>query len=655
MTKNWRLTLSSFFWTKHTVLEKEIEHPLAVIAQLRGYRSKLYASRITRQYAQWRAAGRCYTCIKRADVGEGMTHRSVSPPYEYVTTEGHLTAIIERIAPSSVVAIALGTTGPDTFVDRIRTLQLAVPDHAPAVVDCAQVPQEGLAKLQDLFEIPAVKVMHNGKLALKFLCQAGFDLSSPYFDTMLASQLLKGGLEARHDLKTVAKAYLDEHMPETCGNFRAIALTERQLRCAGQTVGVVLGLHATLSERIESAGLTDCMRLECNCLPAVAAMERNGMLMDMEQWRTLQDTYNELEEDLAYEVCRELTTSGQRTLGDVAALNLGSPHQVKRALRSAGVPVRNVREDELLKFEEAHPVIPHYIRYKHVLKLKNGFLDALPRHVHPLTGRIHPTFLQVGTVNGRFACRNPNLQQIPRDGTVRGCFVAARDHRLVIADYAQFELRVVADISGDETMTRAFQRGEDLHRLTASLVLDTPLDQVTKDERIVAKVLNIGLIYGMGARSLRRYANYNYGVHLTLEDAYEFRRRFFDAYSGVRAFHRSMSTTPLISIRTLSGRIRRWADGQDPKLTELLNTRVQGTAADIMKRAVTSLHEALGPTRAKIVCCVHDELLVETPKVRAAEVAEAVAYHMRAAGNEFLRNVPLDVDVAIARSWAGKG
>jgi len=118
-----------------------------------------------------------------------MTHRSVSPPYEYITTEGHLATIIERIAPSSVMAIALGTTGPDTFVDSIRTLQLALPDRSPVVVDCAQVPEEGLAKLQELFELPVVKVLHNGKLALKFLYQAGFDLSSPYFDTMLASQL----------------------------------------------------------------------------------------------------------------------------------------------------------------------------------------------------------------------------------------------------------------------------------------------------------------------------------------------------------------------------------------------------------------------------------------------------------------------------------
>ena len=584
-----------------------------------------------------------------------MAHRSVLPPYEYVTTEAHLIGILERIAPSSVIAIALGTTGPDIFVDCIRIIQLAIPGQPPAVIDCAQVPREGLTKLHDLLRMPAIKVMHNGKPVLKFLHQAGFDLSGPYFDTMLASQLLEGGLEAKHDLKTVVKAYLDEYLSETCGSFRTGSLTERQLRFAGKTVSMVLNLHAKLSERIESAGLTDCMRLECACLPAVAEMECNGMLIDVGQWRALQDTYNELEEGLAYEVCRNLTMSGQRTLGNVAALNLGSPQQVRRALRSAGIPARNVRESELLKYEEAHPAIPNYIRYKHVLKLKNSFLDAFPRHIHPLTGRIHPTFLQIGTVNGRFACRDPNLQQIPRDDAVRGCFIAARDHHLVIADYAQFELRVVADISGDETMTRAFQRGEDLHRLTASLVLDTPLDQVTKDERLIAKVLNIGLIYGMGARSLRRYANYIYGVHFTLEDAFEFRRRFFDAYSGVRAFHRSVSTTPITSIRTLSGRIRRWANDQDPKLTELLNTRVQGTAADIMKRAVTSLHETLGPTGAKIVCCVHDEVLVEVPQARAAEVAEAVAYHMRAAGAELLQNVPLDVDVAIGRTWAGKG
>ncbi|MGZ4907602.1 MAG: DNA polymerase [Halobacteriota archaeon] len=588
------------------------------------------------------------------DAQTRMNDRSFSKRYEHVTTEGQLADILERMRHPSALAVTLETTGPDPLVDQLRTLCLAVHDYPVVIVDCTQLAQRELTELRALLKTPLVKVMHDGKVTLKFLHQAGLPLSPPYFDTMLASQLLKGGLEGTHDLRSVAHAYLRENIPGTCSNVRADVLTEQQMRCVGYTAHVVLELYAVLLEHVEKAGLITCMCLECDCLPAVTAMELNGMLVDKKRWQKLQARYNQLEEDLANEVCHYLTTSGQRTLFGVAALNLGSPQQMKHAFRSVGVPVRNVREDELLKCERLHPAVPSYLRYKHVLKVKNGFLDALPRHIHPSTGRIHPTFLQIGTVNGRFACRNPNLQQIPRDDEVRECFVAARDQRLIIADYAQFELRVVADISGDHTMTSAFQQGQDLHRLTASLVLDTPIDQVTKEERLIAKVLNIGLIYGMGARSLRRYANYIYGVHFTLEDAIEFRTRFFDAYAGIRAFHRSMAQPSVTSVRTLSGRIRRWTEGREPKLTELLNTRVQGTAADIMKRALTLIHETLKETGALIVCCVHDELLVETSRARAPEVADTVAHYMKAAGTEFLQNVPLDIDIAVVTSWTGK-
>ncbi|MGZ4902108.1 MAG: DNA polymerase [Halobacteriota archaeon] len=583
-----------------------------------------------------------------------MSDQSLSKGCEYVTTEGQLADVLERMRLSHALAVTLETTGPDPFVDQIRTLHLAVYNHPVAVIDYIQLSQRELTELHALLETPITKVMHGGKIALKFLYQAGFSLSPPYFDTMLASQLLKGGIEGTHDLRSVAHAYLHEEILRRCSNPRADTLTEQQIRCVGYTAQVVLALYAVLLRHIEKIGLITCMRLECDCIPAVAAMELCGMLVDKARWQELQAMYNRLEGDLANEVCHHLVTSGQLTLSGVAALNLGSPQQMKHAFRSVGVPVRNVREDELLKYEKLHPAVPSYLRYKHVLKVKNGFLDALPRHIHPSTGRIHPTFLQIGTVNGRFACRDPNLQQIPRDDEVRGCFVAASDHCLIIADYAQFELRVVADISGDHTMTSAFQQGQDLHRLTASLVLDTPIDQVTKEGRLIAKVLNIGLIYGMGARSLRRYANYIYGVHFTLEDAIEFRTRFFDAYAGLRAFHRSMDRSSITSVRTLSGRIRRWMGGEEPKLTELLNTRVQGTAADIMKRALSLLHGTLEGTEARIICCVHDELLVETPLVCAPEIADTVSHYMRTAGDEFLQNVPLDVDVTTATSWADK-
>jgi DNA polymerase-1 len=148
---------------------------------------------------------------------------------------------------------------------------------------------------------------------------------------------------------------------------------------------------------------------------------------------------------------------GQRTLSEIMAITLGSPGQVSAALKGVGLPVRNVREDELLKYEDAHPAVASYLRYKRITKLKNTFLDALPIHVHPKMGRIHPDFKQIGTMNGRFSCRNPNIQQIPRDRQVRRCFVAGPGNMLIIADYVQFELRVVADISGDTAMIRAFQ------------------------------------------------------------------------------------------------------------------------------------------------------------------------------------------------------
>ena len=578
------------------------------------------------------------------------------PDYYFVTTAHKLQVALEGLAAYSTIGIAIGTTGSDPFIDRIRTIQLAVNDQPVVLIGCDNLSSDGVALLYDFFHshTSTIKVVHNGKTILKFLRQTGIDLSPPYFDTMLASHLIKGGLEATHDLKSVAKAYLNEDVPNIHGSFSTAILTEEQLQHVSRVARVTLALHEVLLARLEEAGLVESMQLECACLPAVVDMELDGMLIDMAQWRKLQDYYTQLEEETAFQVCSQLMKPGQRTLSDIMAINLNSPGQVKAALRGVGLYVRSVREDELLKHEGDHPAVGSYLRYKSIAKLKNTFLDALPTRIHPETGRIHPDFKQIGTVNGRFSCQNPNLQQIPRDREVRRCFVADPGNVLIIADYAQFELRVAADISGDTALLSAFRQGQDLHRFTASLILDIPIDHVTKEERMIAKVLNIGLIYGMGARSLRRYANYIYGVQFTLGEAFEFRRRFFTAYSGLRAFHRRMSTSPMASVRTLSGRIRSWPEGQEPKLTELLNTRVQGTAADIMKHAMALLHSELTETDAKLLCCIHDELLVEAPKAQAEEVAEIVENTMKEAGRRFLRHVPLDVEVVLSQNWAGK-
>jgi DNA polymerase I-like protein with 3'-5' exonuclease and polymerase domains len=257
-------------------------------------------------------------------------------------------------------------------------IQLAVSDQPVALVGCNPLPRDSVALLSEFFRNSFTKVVHNGKILLKFLRQIGIYLSPPYFDTMLASHLIKGGLEATHDLKSVARTYLNEDVPNIHGSFSTASFTEGQLQYAARVARVTLALHEVLLARLEDVGLIDSMQLDCACLPAVVDMELNGMLIDMTQWLELQDYYAQLEEEATFEVCSKLMKPGQRTLSEIMAVNLGSPGQVKAALKGVGVHVRNVREDALLKYEDVHPAVASYLRYKRITKLKNTFWTCFP-------------------------------------------------------------------------------------------------------------------------------------------------------------------------------------------------------------------------------------------------------------------------------------
>jgi DNA polymerase-1 len=240
---------------------------------------------------------------------------------------------------------------------------------------------------------------------------------------------------------------------------------------------------------------------------------------------------------------------------------------------------------------------------------------------------------------------------MPRTAAFRRCFIAPPGSRLVIADYSQIELRVMAELSGDPRMLAAYQAGEDLHTLTAALLLDKAIAQVTSAERQAAKAVNFGLIYAMGAEGLHAYAQHSYGVTLTLEEARSFRERFFEAYTGVAEWQQQIrETMPLTESRTVSGRRRQWSE--PPGIAALYNTPVQGGAADIIKRALGLLPEALQGTGAVLVGTVHDEILVEAPEARAPEVASILKTTMEQAGQTYLSRVPVVADVRIASSWA---
>jgi DNA polymerase I len=209
----------------------------------------------------------------------------------------------------------------------------------------------------------------------------------------------------------------------------------------------------------------------------------------------------------------------------------------------------------------------------------------------------------------------------------------------------------MAELSGDPRMLAAYQAGEDLHRLTAALLLDKAMDQVTKGERQAAKAVNFGLIYAMGAEGLRAYAQQSYGVTLTSEQAVTFRQRFFAAYAGVAAWQSQIREgLPLTESRTLSGRRRQWTEL--PRMAALYNTPVQGRAADIMKRALMALPQALQGTGAILVACIHDELIVEVPEDRAPAVAHILKIVMEEAGQAYLAHIPALADVRMGSSWA---
>lgn len=222
----------------------------------------------------------------------------------------------------------------------------------------------------------------------------------------------------------------------------------------------------------------------------------------------------------------------------------------------------------------------------------------------------------------------------------------------MIADLSQIELRITAEISGDARMISAFQDGQDLHRLTASLLTGTPLGEVTSGDRQAAKAVNFGLIYAMGAPGLRDYARTNYDVELTPKQAEVFIERFFEAYPGVAAWQASVKRRRAYESRTPVGRRRRWSE--EPPLTQLLNTPVQGTGADILKQALGMLPAALKGTGARIVATVHDEIVLEAPEDQAQEVGTRLETVMKQAGRTYVTRVPIEVKVVIASNWIKK-
>jgi DNA polymerase I-like protein with 3'-5' exonuclease and polymerase domains len=585
--------------------------------------------------------------------------------YEIVKTSDELRKAIEILATQPVVGLDTETTDLDPYTSRLRLIQLATTDHV-YIVDFDHFANgdanEALAPLRRLLEAPRpIKIAHNAKFDAKFIKHnLGVDLGG-LFDTLLASQLVGAGdIEERHGLETVASRYLNEAVDksERLSNWN-FELSEAQLEYAARDAAVLLPLREKLIDRLKSESLVKVAQLEFECVMPVVDIELAGFYMHKERWREQLSIVEKRRVELAeqlQQVLAEESFQGNLFGGPQREdINLDSQQQLTKALTRLGIPLpESTRNWKLQPLAAEYPIIGTLLEYRTVQKALTSYGENMIEMINPVTKRLHADFRQIGAPTGRFACTNPNIQQVPHSVEYRRCFSGYPEGRkLIIADYSQIELRILAEFSGDRGFMEAFHSGADLHRVTAAQVFNASVDQVTKEQRDFAKRLNFGVVYGIGAQRFAMMTG------LTVPDAENVLRRYFGTYRQLDTYLRDAANRAVSErqARTASGRLVRFRydenDRQQISMTQRngKNTPIQGTSADILKRALKLLRDELRETNAKVVNIIHDEIVVEADADEAQDIAQKVDRVMRLAGEEYLKTVPVKVETEIADEW----
>ena len=526
--------------------------------------------------------------------------------------------------------------------------------------------RELLAALKDWLEdAGAKKVGHNLKFMSHALANHGIELAGGAGDTMLDSYVLNSTATS-HDFDRAVNHYLELDCisgEDVFGKGRgrlspAQAPLEQVTPYAAQKADYALRLHGILTAKLkETPVLDDVLRgMEMPLSPVLARMERAGVLVDAEvlaqHSQELAEQLQQLQQQAFEQAGREFNLGSPKQLGDVLFNRLGL-EPVRRT--STGQP--STSESVLHELAAVHPLPETVLQFRNLAKLKSGYTDALPGCIDPNTGRVHTSYQQAVAATGRLSSINPNLQNIPaRTGEgrrIRQAFVAPEGRVLISADYSQIELRIMAQLSGDEGLRGAFSEDMDVHRATAAEVFGTPPDSVSADQRRAAKAINFGLIYGMSPFGLARQLGVSRG------EAQEYVNHYFARYPGVQQYmertreqaHEQGWVETLFGrrlylpdIRVRDFRRRSYAE------RSAINAPMQGTAADIIKRAMIVIDEWLEPRqdKARLIMQVHDELVFECERDFAGELTAEVTRMMAGAAS---LEVPLKVDLGQGPNW----
>jgi DNA polymerase-1 len=599
---------------------------------------------------------------------------------EVIDDVAALAALARRLSDAAPVAVVTVVDGADRLQSPLVGIGLAGRDgacylpfghRAPAElgaeepVNLPRLDGPALAPIARLLDGPAVpKVGHDVKADLLTLRRAGIELRGIVGDTMLASFLLEPGRRS-YALETIAFERLGERVP-TPTDLQGTGRATRPLaelppadvgRAAVGLARAVQRLRGAVTQEIESLALAPLLRdIELPLVRVLADMEWRGIAVDTGRLAALSRLFTEELAELERKIYADAGTE----------FNINSTPQLRHVLyEKLQLPVLKKTKtgpstdaDVLAGLAELGFTTPTLLlEYRELAKLRSTYVDVLPTRVNPATGRIHTTFNQAGAATGRLSSAEPNLQNIPvrtrRGEEIRRCFVAPPGARLIVADYSQIELRVLAHLSGDEAFIAAFRRGGDIHRETAALIFNTAPADVTPEMRARAKTINFATIYGQGAFSLSRQ------LGIPQDEARDFIATYFTRFAGVRRFLDETVERARAAgyVETIFGRRRYIPELQDRNRSvqafgerTAMNSPMQGSAADLIKVAMIRLAEALraGGYRAAMLLQVHDELVLEAPQEEVDAVRQLVRRHMEGATT---LAVPLVASVGDGDNW----
>jgi DNA polymerase-1 len=578
----------------------------------------------------------------------------------YIDDIDQLEYHLSQLSRAVVCGIDTETTGIDAYWDRLRLVQIATLDYPVLVIDWFSVRgKRARRSLRRALNRPGLlKVGHVLKFDWCFLHCNGITLREPFFDTQLAYKVLNAGLPGNSKLGTVVAHYLSYQLDKSMqrSDFSG-QLTTTQLQYAADDASVLLPLHRILQMNLDRyAALQRIARLENQCIIDVAQMELNGICVDLKLWQLYSTTLYEQREDALRMLSTLRPVNAQLSFfPQLEQVNPNSPKALLAALQAIGVPITSTSEKSLVPVSHEYPIVRSILEYRKSNRVITAFDKSLPRYINPVTGRVHPNWFQYGARSGRITCKYPALTTIPHHQAARRCFVARPGYVLIKADYSQIELRIVAKLSGDRRLQQAYRQGDDIHRLTASFILGKAIADVSDEDRRLAKAINFGLIYGMGAPKLQISAEIDFDVKISLEEAQQFSKAFFRRYKGIKRWHQHLQRLVYVhqvrEVSTRLGRRRLWAG--KPRLTELINHPVQGLNADIIKCAIHKLRKPLRQHQAFLLATIYDEVLIECPQSAIATLQPIVHRILIEVAAPLLAPIPVEVSMSVGESWGG--